>query len=258
MARELNEYRVTSFRELHDVLGRFRRDAGWLFRGHSRPEWSLVPRAGRPPLQEGHDEIFFRRWKSEARQHLARAPDDDWEWLALAAQHGFATRLLGWCAKPLAAAYFAVEGDTEEDAPQDGDTPDLPETVLYAFKPQNVAQPADTAGSPFERQGIVQYSPPRPAPGIARDICVFTLHGPAGTALESRRDRGDRLERIVIDRGYRAELRFELNQYGVNRHSLFPGLGGLSRHFHWIQRSFGYWAAGLRPVGGEDDEQSPG
>ena len=57
--------------------------------------------------------------------------------------------------------------------------------------------------------------------------------------------RDDQLERIIVDASYRDELLFELNQYGVNSHSLFPNLVGLSRHFNWVMASFDYWAEGL-------------
>jgi hypothetical protein len=58
----------------------------------------------------------------------------------------------------------------------------------------------------------------------------------------------DRMDQIIIDRSYRTELRFELNQYGVNAQTLFPHTVGLSRHFNWVMSSFDYWAEGLTGV----------
>jgi hypothetical protein len=64
----------------------------------------------------------------------------------------------------------------------------------------------------------------------------------------------DRMHRVIIDRRYRRELMFELNQYGVNAQTLFPNLVGLSRHFNWIMASFDYWAEGLTGVKRESEE----
>ena len=228
----MNEFRVTSFAELHDVLGRQRRDAGWIYRGHAQRDWSLVPRAGRPPFADGHDEVFFRHWKSEAAQYVEEPPSDDWNWLAIAQHHGFATRLLDWTTKPLAAVFFAVFEPGRGDA------------AVYAFKTsKSVHDPA--AKSPFEVQGVTQFLPRRVTSRVSRQIGVFTHHNPPPLSVESGMSPLDKLECIVIDADYRRELLFELNQYGINNQSLFPDLVGLSRHFSWIMASFDYWARGL-------------
>lgn len=228
----MEEYRVKSFAELHEALGNHRRDAGWIYRGHADPDWELVPRAGRPPFAGRADEIFFRRWKAEAIQDEAMRPEDDWNWLALAQHHGFATRMLDWTMKPLAAAWFAVM------EPGDGDS------VIHCFRTGNVLRDTQ-AQSPFERQGITQFTPTRVSQRVSRQIGVFTHHSPPTLALDKGMTPLDRLERIIIDRSYRTELMFELNQYGVNAQTLFPHLVGLSRHFNWIMASFDYWAEGL-------------
>ena len=212
----MNEYRVKSFGELHEALGNHRRDAGWMYRGHADPDWALVPRAGRPPFDRGYDEIFFRRWQSESSQFLDESPANDWEWLALAQHNGFATRLLDWTMRPLAAAYFAVA------EPGEGDS------VIYAFKTSTHAS-SDDGVTPFQRQGLCQFVPRKVNPRVSRQIGWFTLHGPATLSVQDGLNKGDRLETITIDASYRSELLFELNQYGVNAQSLFPHLVGLSR-----------------------------
>ena len=217
----MNEYRVKSFGELHEVLDNHRRDAGWMYRGQADPEWALVPRAGRPPFDTGYDEIFFRRWKSEAMQFLDEEPENDWEWLAIAQHYGFATRLLDWAMRPLAAAYFAVA------------EPGVGESIIYAFKTRNHAL-STSERTPFKHQGIAQFVPRRVNPRVSRQIGWFTLHGPATLSLEDGLSKDDKLERITVDASHRDELLFELNQYGVNSQSLFPNMVGLSRHFNWI------------------------
>jgi hypothetical protein len=228
----MKEYHVKSFNDLHAVLGNHRRDAGWMYRGHSDEDWPLVPRAGREPFNNGYDEIFFRRWKSEANQYIEDRVENDWEWLALAQHHGFATRLLDWTMKPLAAAYFAVV----EPGPGDA--------VVYAFKTRKAVQ-ATTEQSPFQQPGVAQYIPRRVSHRVSRQIGWFTIHGPPSLSIEDGMGKEGVLERILIDAGYREELVFELNQYGVNSQTLFPNLVGLSRHFNWVSMSFDYWAEGL-------------
>jgi len=243
VSAKIKELRVRNFAELHDVLGRHRRDAGWVYRGHPDPDYDLVPRAGRPPFSDGHDEIFFRRWQAEAPQFLDETPADDWGWLALAQHHGLATRLLDWTFKPLAAAFFAVF------------EPGIGESVIYCFKTANVAnQEIRDRQSPFERQGITLYTPSRVSHRVSRQIGMFTLHGPPTLSLQQGMTPLDRIERIVIDAAYRSELLFELNQYGINNQTLFPNLVGLSRHFNWITACFGYWAEGLTRMEDDDDD----
>lgn len=233
----MQEYRVKSFAELHEALGNHRRDAGWMYRGHADPDWPLVPRAGRPPFAGGHDEIFFKRWRSEAVQYLEvdEQPANDWNWLAIAQHHGSATRLLDWTAKPLAAAWFAVI------EPGEGDS------VIWCFKTNNILFDL-SAKSPFERQGITQFTPTRVSTRVSRVIGLFTHHGPPTLPVDKGMTPLDRLEKIVIDSSYRSELLFELNQYGINSQALFPNLVGLSRHFNWITASFDYWKEGIAGI----------
>ncbi len=237
----MQEYRISSFAELHDALGQHRRDAGWIYRGHADPNWPLIPRVGRPPFTGKPDEIFFRRWKSEAIQIEGDALNDDWNWLALAQHHGFATRMLDWTMKPLAAAWFAVI------EPARGDS------VIHCFKTNNTI--SDTsAQTPFERSGVTQFIPTQVSARVSRQIGVFTVHNPPTLSLDKGMTPLDRFERIVISADYRKELLFELNQYGVNAQSLFPNLVGLSRQFSWVMASFDYWAEGLTGVRKETRE----
>ena len=46
----MQEYRVQTVAELHEVLGRHRRDAGWMCRGQADAQWPLVPREGREAI----------------------------------------------------------------------------------------------------------------------------------------------------------------------------------------------------------------
>ncbi len=235
----MQEYRVSSFAELHEALGIHRRDAGWIYRGHADPDWPLVPRAGRPPFGTGHDEVFFRRWKSEALQYVEAEERraDDWNWLAIAQHNGSATRFLDWTFKPLSAAWFAVM------EPGEG------ESVVWCYKTNNILRVRDRdEKTPFQRQGVTQFTPTRVSARVSRIIGLFTHHGPPTLSVEDGMTPLDKLEKIIIHRDYRHELMFELNQYGINSQTLFPNLVGLSRHFNWISASFDYWKEGITGI----------
>lgn len=74
---------VSTFKELHELLHRFRKDNRYLFRGHSDSKWELKPKAGRKPYSEKKDENYFEQWKRRAIEYISHhPPKDDWEWLA--------------------------------------------------------------------------------------------------------------------------------------------------------------------------------
>ena len=212
------DYEARSFEQFHSVLTQFR-GKNWLFRGHSSLEWSLVPKAGRPPFDGLDDRQYLETWKRRARAYTTASGLSDWDWLALAQHHGLATRLLDWSVNPLAAAFFAVDGDSRESA------------CVYAFRPSRIVL-IDKI-SPFKVDGIIMHKPTAIVDRIVQQGGVFTVHGPPRLALnESLRD-GEELCRIVINQEYRDRLQTELDFYYVNATALFPGLDGLSRYMNW-------------------------
>ncbi|WP_245334691.1 hypothetical protein [Bradyrhizobium mercantei] len=48
-----------------------------------------------------------------------------------------------------------------------------------------------------------------------------------------------RLTKVIIARAAFADIRFRLDQYGVNYSTVFPGLDGLSRHIEWLHSFLG-------------------
>ncbi len=216
----MRESRVHSFSEFHQVLTPYRNDTAWVFRGHSRTDWELVPKAGRLPYSACNDLEMFEHWKRRAVEYMRSQPRDDWDWLAVAQHHGLATRLLDWTSNALVAAFFAVyEGNSEQEA------------VVYAYHSDRVAITEEVIPGKFD--GIVRFRPRGIAARIVRQDGLFTIHGPPTLSLSDNLHPDELLERIVIAAPYRKTLLYELFQFGVTLLSLFPDLDGLSSHINW-------------------------
>ncbi|MEZ9886557.1 FRG domain-containing protein [Vibrio splendidus] len=219
-------HNVSSFSELHEVLSIYRRSSRWVFRGHANPNWTLTPKAGRPPYNRTDDLAVLQAWKRRAVEYVTNEPKNDWDWLAIAQHHGLATRLLDWSYNPMVAAYFAT---TSHDA----------DSHIYCYRPSKVLLPQKI--TPEDYQRISLFKPNGVVPRIARQGGVFTAHGQPEKPLEEVLHEDDDLELIIIEQDYVKELRFELNHYGINDAFAFPDLDGLSKHVNWYTENQDYW-----------------
>ena len=213
------EYTATSFHELHDILGQYRENSLWCFRGHGDSEWRLVPKAGREQYLESDDETAFRAWQRRAPEFLDVPLTSDWDWLALAQHYGLATRLLDWSYNPLVAAYFAVEDNRGSPA-------------IYALYSEERVLTEKTEPFAYTHVGVVR--PRAIVRRVGGQAGRFTIHSPPTSSLADSLRENWKLERIIIDPGWAEELRVELDFYGINRLTLFPDLDGLSTHANWL------------------------
>jgi hypothetical protein len=126
----------------------------------------------------------------------------------------------------LTAAFFAtVESDGTINDSMDG--------AIYAhYSTVAVEEPAAGRG-PFQLEGIRRLAPTSVIPRIGQQGGIFTIHNPPATSMEDNLPSGDRVIKMVIDRGMKKALSIKLSHYGVNRMSLFPDLDGLSAHINW-------------------------
>jgi len=228
---------VRTFAELHAALEPFtERVPRWLFRGHSRGSWALVPKAGRlrwPNTNESVDLGWLEAWKRRAIEHVSLPAATDWDWLAIAQHHGFATRLLDWTANPLAAAYFALEQETSENP------------CIWAYRAHRILDgQTPSTQTPAQHVGVAVFRPRGVAQRISRQNALFTVHGPPTLAVVNNLNDGDQLERVTFDRASRLKLLRDLDFYGINRATLFPDLDGLSSYLNWyaenafVERAF--------------------
>jgi len=89
------------------------------FRGQKCASWSLVPSLGRQSaLLENELSIMKRFIQLAIPQMLEPLPSghDEWYWVFLMQHHHVPTRLLDWSESPLAAVWFAISQESDEDS----------------------------------------------------------------------------------------------------------------------------------------------
>jgi len=221
-------YQLTTIEEIHEFLRGYRPHGGlgWWFRGQSDETWSLVPKAGRESylLPDSRHLGRFHHWCDRAIAYLPDLPSNEWERLALAQHHGLATCLLDWTTNPLVALYFACSELPEVDA------------TLYAHIPRQFIERDKLELSSIRIPG---------AAFIARSISTrilnqrgcFTVHNPPNVPLECREIEQTNgfpdLVELSIPARLKSDLLVMLDDYGINRVTLFPDLDGLSQHINW-------------------------
>ncbi len=195
----------------------------WIYRGQARATWDLLPRFGRSAISGRSESGLLALWKRRAFEYVENpATLSNWDWLAIAQHHGLATRLLDWTHNPLAAAFFAVEPDCDEDA------------AVYAWKPKGDVIFADNAADPLNIEGIVRFNPRRVVTRIGRQSGQFSCHGPPHTDLCADPDSHGQIVKITINNSSRDSYRKELANLGVDRSTPFPDLDGLAGYLNWL------------------------
>ena len=188
----------------------------WLFRGVNKKNFELIPGIARGWKEQlditSLETTFLRKFKDQSIAYLNPLPSSDWEWLMLAQHHGMQTRLLDWTENPLVALYFTCEKEFEDDGRvyRISDVPTLNSSIY---------------SNPFAVPQDFVIRPPHILPRIAAQSALFTVSSNPVKPLEF----GDSYHKIIIQASQKKYILSELDRYGINSATLFPGLDGISK-----------------------------
>ena len=190
----------------------------------------------RDSIEECEKKIF-NKFKKQARPYVNlkvsynnHNPGELWEWIALAQHYGLPTRLLDWSDNPLVAAFFAVNEIKTTNDESNG-------SLIYVYNLPYKYRPEDSEleeKSPFdlgiELNGMI-ITPYHVSNRIISQAGLFTIHSDPLISLEPSENRF--IKTIFIPNSSRERIKYDLNEYGINRASLFPDLDGISDFITW-------------------------
>ncbi|HLO16980.1 MAG TPA: FRG domain-containing protein [Anaerolineales bacterium] len=216
MVKEIPVQNVTEYLQVVDA------QYAKYFRGVCRKSYYLIPSIGREfdefigltPLEIQ----FLKQFKEQTIAFINVTPRNDWDWLMIAQHHGMQTRLLDWTANPLVALYFACEKDYEID----GGVFRLGEMeILDTFR----------FPDPFSISKDYVIRPPHISPRISAQSAFFTVSNDPRISFElspAYEEYGSVYGKIIIPCNKKLPILRDLNRYGINSATLFPGLEGVS------------------------------
>lgn len=245
-------YTTIEVHDLNDLLSKVRQQdlrGNIVFRGLSRSSYQLVPSlfrdidalrhnlTGTWQKLEVHYHDSFRIYADSRLPPTLRQGNDRLALICYARHFGLPVRLLDWTQNPLAALFFAVDGEPEQSE----------DAFVWEYRAKRFTrglpsfQDLDTYAR--DHGGVVLIPARHNVDRLTAQSGMFTFHGlPEGaepfTPLEERPPQGPDhvgvLRRFVIPNTRRAYLKAELAKVGVHRFSLFPDLDGLCVHLKWL------------------------
>jgi len=218
------------------------------FRGQEA-DYPLVPSLfrdghaciGKDANWSSYEQTIIRIFQREAVPVLSREPASLTEWIALAQHHGVPTRVLDWSLSPLQALYFAVESLSDTDG------------VVWSFSAIRFRfKPFKTYTELEDMEDVWLFMPRHEDQRMTAQSGCLTFHPlpkndkpftPFGPARQSSFD----WSKFIIPKGFKQSLLFQLDDLGVNAHSIYPDLDGLAREIRQrIHRFTSQGEAGAR------------
>jgi hypothetical protein len=199
----------------------------WVFRGHSKTDFQLIPTVGRNEhvmkTRSDYEQSVFEIFCREARAYLSyeSLPENDWEWLSVARHFGLPTRLLDWTHNPLAALYFAVCQHPKCDG------------QLFALNSVLKRSERIPSKPPFEIEEPVKFYPPYINPRIRAQEGLFVACSKVETPLDEVLPAKWKIERCLIPAAKKKELQYDLFRLGVHASSVYPDMSGLASRVSW-------------------------
>jgi hypothetical protein len=196
---------------------------GWFYRGQSDKKWQLEPKANRRPYSEGDSfEFKFKMWLKHSHNYPGIEYSNEFEAMAIAQHHGFATKLLDWSSNILTAAFFACSENLKEDA------------KIFAYFPIQYIYLDNNQMAPIEIKRVVGYQPKSVTNRLKTQSGCFTYHKEDDFKIENEffePGQHNTLGEWVIPANRKPSFLHILDRLAVNHKTLFPDLDGLSKHF---------------------------
>ncbi len=209
-----------------------------VYRGVTDANHKLIPSVGRIDDFKNelysycslieHERNILHEFRLRSAGVLRFAPDNQWEWLALAQHHGLPTRLLDWSTSPLTALYFAtlpqLNASTGGIVPPKADF-----AAVYALHDCSYITTTDHP-DPFEYDGPGLFIPPHVTPRIAGQGGVFTIQPNPAEELEKSFENGDYrwIHQYRFSRETVVNVQKQLYQLGFRQSMFFPDLDGFA------------------------------
>jgi hypothetical protein len=194
-----------------------------IFRGQgkSHTEWPLVPKALRVPYKGGDHYEAIDRFRRECPL-AGFEPQNNLADLAVAQHYGLATYLLDWSTNPLVALFFASS-----------EQPDSEGEVYVMNKQEPVSEEVENERDTWkEINGLRLYNPPLVDERMARQKGLFTIQAKDERPVNEIVKKNE-FTVIPIAADLKKDLTEVLYTMGIDRSTLFPGLGGLCDRINW-------------------------
>ena len=219
-------------------------------------------------LTYGSEQSILKSFKAEAVAYTIQySPNNDLEWMELAQHYGVPTRLLDWTSNPLVALYFACESNSSDDAViWICNASNYTYYVSRREQREYLTSLNDAVSRFFDDEEVNNeaFLPVYPSIFIpfyydlrmsAQSSC-FMMWGSNEKSLEEQLEENAFMKRRVRDiqpydiddvpteecvlkvfvhQSEKQILMRKLDQIGINRKTLFPGLDGVGQY---IERKF--------------------